>query len=402
MIALLSLLLSADWVCTLEKTTPPLPAASYRVLRVGDAAGLKQALESDPQDVTILVADGVYTLSEPVSMRKGQNVILRGASGDAGKATLRGRGFLAGKPGDDLLQVGNVQNLTIAYLTFADCRSYGIKVEAEHFPRDVHIYGCHFRDIGVRMIKGSSSREGKAVGGSIRFCRFENTQIPPADWLFDGDYITAIDMMALEGWIISDNFFSNIKGRKGGARGAIFIWVRSRNVTVERNAILNCDRGISFGNPSGSTNYLPGQEHVQGSIIRNNIIVPGPDAGIELWWADDIRVYNNTIWRADAAGPGMRGGMDDWKIKRIDVANNLVRGVNLLEGEVTLRNNLFGDLSGHELALLAGGPQLRGIVPEAIGRGLPLKEVPDDYRGRAREKTTNIGALGLDATTGSR
>jgi hypothetical protein len=163
-------------------------------------------------------------------------------------------------------------------------------------------------------------------------------------------------------------------------------------VTVERNAILNCDRGISFGNPSGSTNYLPGQEHIRDSIIRNNIIVPGPDAGVELWWAENIQVYSNTIWRKDAAGAGIRGGMDDWKIKRIDVANNLVRGANLLEGEVTLRNNLFGNLSGHELVLLAGGYQLRGSVPEAIGRGLSLKEVPDDYRGQTRKKTTNIGA----------
>lgn len=392
MVALLSLFLPAGRVCPLEKNAPPLPAASYRVLRVEDAAGLKQALESDPREVTILVADGVYTLSEPVSMRKGKNVILRGASGDPGKAVLKGRGFYAGKPGDDLLRVGNVENLTIAYLTFADCRSYGIKVEAENFPRNVHVYGCHFRDIGVRMIKGSTSREGKAVGGSIRFCRFENTQIPPADWLFDGDYITAIDMMALEDWTISDNFFRNIKGRKGGARGAIFIWVRSRNVTVERNAILDCDRGISFGNPSGSTNYLPGQEHIRDSIIRNNIIVPGPDAGIELWWAEDIQVFSNTIWRRDAAGAGMRGGMEDWKIKRIDVANNLVRGANMLDGDVTLRNNLFGDLAGHELVLIDGVFQLRGIVPEAIDRGLPLKDVPDDYRGQARKTTTNIGA----------
>jgi hypothetical protein len=391
-VALISLFLTSSWVCPLDKTAPPLAAASYRILRVENAAGLKQALESDPQEVTILVGDGVYTLSEPISMRKGKNVILRGASGAPGQAIIKGQGFSVGRPGDDLLQVGNVENLTIAYLTFADCRSYGIKVEAENFPHNVNIYGCHFRDIGVRMIKGSTSKEGKAVGGSIRFCRFENTQIPPADWLFDGDYITAIDMMALENWTISDNVFSNIKGRKGGARGAIFIWVRSRNVTVERNAILNCDRGISFGNPSGSTNYLPGQEHIRDSIIRNNIIVPGPDAGIELWWAENIQVYSNTIWRKDAAGAGIRGGMDDWKIKRIDVANNLVRGANLLEGEVTLRNNLFGNLSGHELVLLAGGYQLWGIVPEAIGRGLSLKEVPDDYRGQTRKKTTNIGA----------
>ncbi len=291
-----------------------------------------------------------------------------------------------------MLRLGNVENVTVAFLTFANCRSYGVKIEAENFPRNVHIYGCNFRDNGVRMIKGSTSLEGRAVGGSIRHCRFENTQVPPADWLFEGDYITAIDMMALDGWQISDNLFLNIKGRNGGARGAVFIWVRSKNVTVERNAILHCDRGISFGNPSGSTNYLPGQEHVRDSVIRNNIIVPGPDAGIELWWAEKIQIYNNTIWREDIGGRGLRGGMDKWNIRGIDVANNLVRGKNELEGEVTLRNNLIGDFAGISVGLFGGGWQLNGFVPAATGKGLVLKEVTDDYTGRARSKSTDIGA----------
>ena len=306
---------------------------------------------------------------------------------------MSGKGFLVGSPGDDLLRIGKVENVTIAYLTFTECRSYGIKVEAENFPKQVHIYNCHFKDIGIRMIKGSTSQEGVAVGGSIKYCRFENTKIPPRSWLFEGDYITAIDMMALDGWEISDNYFKNIKGRNGGARGAVFIWVRSKNVTVERNAIVNCDRGISFGNPSGSSNYVAGQEHIRDSIIRNNFIVPGPDAGIELWWADHIKVYNNTIWREDAEGPGLRGGMDQWKITHIDVANNLVRGANRLTGDLRLRNNLFfGDHSIDAADPNSGDLRLASSSERVVNKGTPLLEVVDDFDRRPRDSVPDIGA----------
>jgi hypothetical protein len=54
------------------------------------------------------------------------------------------------------------------------------------------------------------------VKGSVRYCHFENTKVPPADWLYGGDYIAAIDMMALDGWTFSDNVFRDIKGRNGG------------------------------------------------------------------------------------------------------------------------------------------------------------------------------------------
>ena len=195
------------------------------------------------------------------------------------------------------------EGVTIADLTFTDCRSYGIKVEAENGPKDIHIYNCRFRDIGVRAIKGSAGQDPNvhAVKGSVRYCRFENTKVPPADWLYGGDYIAAIDMMALEDWTFSDNVFRNVKGRNGGGRAAIFIWVRSRGVTVERNLIVNCDRGMAFGNPGQSTANRAGERlvYVRDGIIRNNFIVGGPDCGIELWYADRIKVYNNSIWRPE-------------------------------------------------------------------------------------------------------
>jgi hypothetical protein len=375
-----------------EKAAPLLPIRGGAIQWVKDSASLKRTLEGGLENVTIMIADGTYDISEPIYMQKGKNVLIRGASGDPAKAVLKGKGFLVGNPGDDLLKIGKVENVTIAYLTFTECRSYGIKVEAENFPKHVHIYNCHFKDIGIRMIKGSTSQEGKAIMGSIRYCRFENTKIPPREWLFDGDYITAIDMMALDGWEISDNFFKDIKGRNGGARGAVFIWVRSKNVTVERNAIVNCDRGISFGNPSGSSNYVPGQEHIRDSIIRNNFIVPGPDAGIELWWADNVKVYNNTIWREDSTGPGLRGGMDEWRITHIDVANNLVRGANMLTGDVMLRNNLFGDLPSYVVGPRSGNLRLASFSEAVVAKGTSLPEVTDDFDGHPRDAKPDIGA----------
>ena len=72
----------------------------------------------------------------------------------------------------------------------------------------------------------------------------------------------------------SDNVFQNIKGRRGGGRAAIFIWVRSRRVVVERNLIVNCDRGVAFGNPGRSTADIDGQQpvYVSDGVIHNNFI----------------------------------------------------------------------------------------------------------------------------------
>ena len=392
--SLLCLLVTIFQAVSLEKNAPAAPEGSGETIMIRSVEELRDTLRGEPRGLTVMIADGMYTLESPIRMERGSDVTIRGASGDPGKAVLRGMGFFAGKPGDDLLQLGQVENVVIADLTFEECRSYGIKIEAEKFPRNVHVRNCRFKNIGVRMIKGSSSREGRAVGGSIRYCRFENTLIPPADWLYEGDYISAIDMMSLEGWTIADNLFLNIRGRKGGARGAIFIWVRSNHVTVERNAILGCDRGVSFGNPSGSTNFVKGQEHVRDSLIRNNVIAPGPDAGIELWWATNIGIYNNTIRREDPAGPGLRGGMREWKIKGIQVVNNLVRGADMLDGDVFRESNIVGDLAGCSIDL----PRLLfSCIPQAaLRRGKPLIEVQDDYFAKRRGPTPDIGALEFD------
>ncbi|HKS37703.1 MAG TPA: right-handed parallel beta-helix repeat-containing protein, partial [Verrucomicrobiae bacterium] len=276
---------------------PPLPPSKGEVIRVATADELLAAVERAEPGRTILLADGDYKVPRVIVLQRKKDLSIRSASADPAKVTLRGKGWDSNARGDDILHIGNCDGVTIADLTFADCRSYGIKVEAENAPRNIHIYNCRFRDIGVRAIKGSAGRDPnvRAMKGSIRYCAFENTRVPPADWLYGGNYISAIDMMALDDWTISDNVFRNIKGHTGGGRAAIFIWVRSRQIVVERNLIIDCDRGVAFGNPGQSTADTAGERlvYVADGIIRNNFITGGPDCGIELWHAEGIKVFNN-------------------------------------------------------------------------------------------------------------
>jgi parallel beta-helix repeat protein len=268
-------------------------------------------------------------------------------------------------------------------------------VEAENAPKNIRIYNCRFRDIGVRAIKGSAGQDPniRAVKGSVRYCSFENTKVPPADWLYGGDYISAIDMMALEDWTISDNVFKNVKGRNGGGRAAIFIWVRSRQVVVERNLIIDCDRGVAFGNPGQSTANTAGGRlvYVADGIIRNNIITGGPDCGIELWYAERTKVLNNTIWRPERNwNRGVRIGTGT---SHTEIVNNLVHGeIQLDGGEAQLRQNLAGRLDGYFVDAASGNLALTSTASGAIDRGVSLPEVTDDIRRRPRNGRPDLGA----------
>jgi len=377
----------------------PLPLPQGQVIRAATVEELFAAVERVQTGGTILLADGHYRLPRVIVLQGKKDITIRSAGADPDKVTLSGKGWDSNAKGDDILHIGRCEGVTIADLTFADCRSYGVKVEAENAPKDIHIYNCRFRDIGVRAIKGSAGQDPnvRAVKGSVRYCRFENTKVPPADWLFGGDYIAAIDMMALEDWTFSDNVFWNIRGRNGGGRAAIFIWVRSRRVVVERNLIVNCDRGVAFGNPGQSTANIGGEPlvYVSDGIIRNNFIAGGPDCGIELWYAEIVKVCNNSIWRPErnwSRGIRIGTGTSD-----TDIVNNLVHGEIRLEGgQARFAQNLAGRLDGYFVDPASGNLTLTPAAVGAIDQGVSLPEVTDDIRGRSRTGRPDLGAWEFD------
>ena len=162
---------------------------------------------------------------------------------------------------------------------------------------------------------------------------------------------------------------------------------------MERNLIVNCDRGVAFGNPGKSTANMAGEPlvYVSEGIIRNNVIVGGPDGGIELWYANRIKVLNNTIWRPEQNwNRGIRIGTGT---SHTEIVNNLVHGgIQSEGGEAQVHHNLAGRLEGYFEDPSLGNLTLTSVATGAFGRGVPLSEVTEDIRGQPRAVNPDLGA----------
>ncbi|MFB3880847.1 MAG: hypothetical protein ACE149_06265 [Armatimonadota bacterium] len=370
---------------------PALPVVG-RTVHVSTVTQLQEAIAQARDGDTVLLADGVYQLDRFIQLRGLTGVTLRGASGDASKVELRGIGWDSDER-DDILRIQACTDITVAYLTFAECRAYGIKLEQTPWEgrqlKDIRIHACDFRNIGTRAIKGTGGGGGFVDGGSIRYCNFENTKVPPNTWLYDGDYISAIDCMRLRGWQIADNYFHNIRGANGGGRGAIFVWVESRDVVAERNVFVNCDRSIAYGNPSASTER-GAQPHMTGGIIRNNFVVSGADTGIELSWVKDVLVCHNTVLAGSADGSAIHY---HWReISGVEVIGNIVRGrIHGDEGGVSRSDNLTEGIQDCWFSDAAAGDL--HLTPDAqLGEVPRLGRCPTDFDSKPRQDPTTPGA----------
>ena len=370
---------------------PPLPKPTGKVVRVKTAGELYQAVKDAQPGTTIFLADGVYEMRTSLVIST-DGLALRGASGDREKVILdrggRSRGgcvMVAG--GDDVL---------IADLTIHNSGTHGVHIQPHRGAQRTRIYNVKFHNIFVRHIKGSHPKyphepvgrhrdeilRKRPVGGEIRYCLFVNDRRKTnANDGFRGDYVGGIDMMWLKDWTIADNVFVGIRGRNGVGRGAIFIWVHSENVVAERNIIVNCDRGICFGNPSGSP------VHMTGGIVRNNFIVTGASQGIEMCRTEDTLVAHNTVYTAGQTHPAAVQFHQHTKKARF--VNNLVHGVVKLREGVAEKGNTVGDCA----ALLAdpAAADLH-LKPTAEAPKVErIREVPEDFDRHKRPAQTSPG-----------
>ena len=255
------------------------------------------AAENAVSGDVIGIKAGKYDMSgTKVRIKQKDNVVLRSIDGEV---IFEGSGFHK-KDGyhktviDNLLTItDNSKNIMVHGITFMNSNCHGIKVEGEANVGDIVIDSCNFKNICERMIKGSKGDKGYRVPRVvISNCTFEDSELPyDTDHTeeFAGDYIAGIDMMVLDGAIISGNTFRNIKGKYGGGRGAVFLWVESKNLTAENNVIENCDRGICFGNPHN----VNGIAHVDGGVIKDNTIRNITSHAIELAWTNNIEIRDN-------------------------------------------------------------------------------------------------------------
>ena len=377
-------------VLKIAAKAPPLPAPQEPLLRVKTAEELYRAVHTCAPNTTILLAEGVYPLHQALVVRT-DGVQLRGESGDREKVILDG-----GNRDITLVMLMGADDVLVADLTLRNSGVHGLDIKGDNDTQRTRVYNVKFQNIWERAIKGThpkrtagfegspddpECRATRPVGGSIRYCLFVNdARKSRNDWA-GGDYIAGIDMMWLKNWVIADNVFIGIRGKNGLGRGAIFIWVHSEDVTAERNVIINCDRGICFGNPSGD------RPHMTRGVIQNNFIVGGATEAIEIIRTLDTRVCHNTIWATRPEYPdevqflqGSEGG---------EFVNNLVHGQVSIEYGVLNEGNQVGDLTGWFVNPEVCDLHLTEKGKKALKAGAPLDLNP-------AVKTTTKGAKGSD------
>ena len=243
----------------------------YKVANVGELSTALSAANNAGAPATILLADNTYQLAELTLVVRCPGLIVRSASGNRDAVVLRGpdEGPSATQHNVFLLEAPNV---TIADLTLGYCRNHGIQIRGES-PYDVsgtRIHNCRIINCNEQFIKGSGGADTVgATDGIIENCLFEFT----SGWAYHY-YTGGIDIHRGVNWIVRDNVFRSIRNPTGLpniAEHAIHFWKRAsepQNITVERNWIINCDRGIGFGLSSFDGGFNGGN-----SVIRNNFVV---------------------------------------------------------------------------------------------------------------------------------
>ena len=114
-----------------------------------------------------------------------------------------------------------------------------------------------------------------------------------------------------------------------------------------------------------------------------------------MWYAEHIKVYNNSIWRGERNWRrGIRIGIGT---SHTDIANNLVHGeIRFDRGEAQLRQNLTGRLDGYFVGPTSGDLALTQAATEVIDQGVSLPDVTEDILRRPRSGRPDLGAWEFD------
>ncbi len=364
----------------------PLNTVVGNVVSVENVSELYSAvnqINSSGGNGTILLADGQYHLSQMLFVTAG-NVVIRSESGIRENVVLTGNGMTGSISHVFLIRGANV---TIADISFGEIANHAVQVQGEFGVHDVLIHNVHIFNTGEQMIKGTfNSTSGLTSSDSVVECSL----LEYTDAFGPQYYIGGIDVHHGENWSVRDNTFRNIRSPDAAlAEHAIHFWSDSQETLVERNLIVNCDRGIGFG--LGSSGH-------QGGIIRNNMIANNglglhDDVGIGLENAPHAKVYHNTIYMTsgypNAIEYRFAGSIG------VEIYNNLTNGV------IARRNGASADVRGN--VINARGSwfvdssrdlHLAGDVPEVIDQGMVVEEVVDDFDSMPRPigGASDIGA----------
>lgn len=369
-----------------NNTVTPCDLVIGTTITVSSAAAFNNAINqanNNGGNLTILITDGTYQVASTSSYPylTASNVVIRSLSGNRDAVVLTGNGMVDVAPETEngIFCVGD--NITIADLTIRDVGNHGIAVSGDN----LYVHNVKIQNTFEQMIKGVSAGDG-SDNSVVQCSLFEYTAGVGPQF-----YIGGLDIHEGDNWIVSDNVFKNIASPSGSvAEHAVHFWDFSSNNTVERNSIINCDRGIGFGLGSSPN---------EGGIIRNNMIYNDgtgtfDDVGIGLETSPNTKVYNNTIYIEYPNAIEYRFAATT----NVDIANNLTN--NAIQsrngGQATLTTNYTNAEASWFENLSAGNLRTPSEIATVTDQGtnLPSDVMMDiDKTSRPQGTTNDIGAF---------
>jgi len=361
-----------------EENCPALPPPSGQILSVSSEADLRYEAYNSTAGTTIVVSQGVYNMGDFIHVVN-NGITIRGATGNRGDVILDFGGMESGYFGI-LVEADDV---TIADLTIRNASDHGVSIQGRDRPI---LYNLHILDIGDQLVKVNPAGNG-SEDGLLACSRLEYTTSAP------DDYTNGISAHQAHRWIVRDNECYRIRGNGDTAVPAILFWSGSSDTVVERNLLVDCSQGISFGNSSHSSN-----EHT-GGVVRNNIIYSSlpHDVVIEMVHATGWLVAHNTALLLNPAS-GLTWGMEArysdsqgtfaYNLTNMNIWHNREGAQGTLTGNVTnAQADWFVDADAADL-------HLARTATNAIDKASALPEVADDFDGDLRPQgvSCDIGA----------
>lgn len=329
-------------------------------------------------DKTILVADGTYNLAGAYLRIATSGVTVRSASGQRGRVVLDG-----GYETTEIFQIV-ASNVTISDLTLRRAANHPIHVMggASANTTGTMLNNLHIIDPGQQAIKVNAASGHAANQGQLTHSLVELTDSGRAMVLsINGScYTGGFDAHAATGWVLRDNTIRGFWCAESLAEHGIHLWSGSTGTLVERNLILDCDRGIGFG--LGSSPHY-------GGIIRNNFIVQSlghgqSDVGIGLESASGAQVYNNTIYLGHAYPNAIEYRFP--ASTNLRISNNLTnRGIISRDGgSASLAHNLATAQASWFVNPASGDLHLQGPFAGVVNAGVAVAGLSDDFDREVR------------------
>ncbi len=325
---------------------------------------------------TIILADGTYTTPDAVYVNV-PNVTIESLSGVRENVVIQGDAMSASAAVPFNVRIA-ANNLTLRNLTLGGrCRYSALQIAGESGANSGRVTNCVIRDSYEHLVKGSTNGSVGSTAWIIEDSLFSFTagQAP-------AQYNGGIDVHRGTNWIVRRNTFRDIASPASSAcQHAVNFWNGSTGTLIERNKIIDCDRGIGAG--------LNGNPANSNETIRNNQVYHSAnsdafaDVGIIVENSTGARVYNNTVYFANSYPNAIEYR---FTTTGCEIRNNLTnKAITARDGgTATLSNNSTNAQASWFVSVATGDLNLASAVSGVADAGETIASVTEDFGGTPR------------------